>query len=677
MKKKAFNILNYQSSNTPQFVESRKNDLIEMGKDNLYPHYLEELYTSSSIHSAIINGVAQMIYGDGLDAVYKDFNVDQWLKVNQIFADKECLKRAALDIKLYGQCFFNVVWSEDRTTVGGVYHTPAATVRCGTANDEDKVELFYHKADWSDASTQPQAIPAFNTTDRTAASQMVHCKLYNPMSFYYGLPDYLGSTNYIEVDANLSEYHLNSIENGFFPSTMISWNDGVPTEEERAELERLVYQKFGGASNAGKILMSFSDSAENAPTVESFNLSEQHQIFDYLSKEVVVKILSGHRVTSPLLFGIRNEGGGFGSNADEMKDSYDLFYNTVILPFQRIILDGLRPVFAASGITLELYFKPLKPASFLEVDNLFGKATGADTADKDASYNGAQIASAVEVLVKVQEGVLTEDQAKVFLVQMLQFTPEVADALFVEGVDALDQVQEEEQTEEAVAETQLHKCSDHGHHECNLSKKKSEDWLELIREKDHRVGEAYYLVTSEIVNDTTPDHDLHSAKLQLLYAEYSDKEGVSEERDIVSKDGYYFAVRYRYEETAQTPPVDPNYKSRDFCEEMMDASVDGVEYRWEDLLDMEKDGVNSQFAPAGKSKYSIVDWKGGVYCRHGFVRNIYIYAPEGEPTEVEMLEYEGAWDDVMMRVGNNFEIEQPGFEIVAPIDTPSRGSLKY
>ena len=472
MSKRHFNILNYQSSNTPQFTESRKEDMIEMGTDNLYPHYLEELYSSSSIHSAIINGVGQMIYGEGLDAVYKDFNVEQWLKVNQIFGDKECLKRAALDLKLYGQCYFNTIWSEDRQTIAQVLHVPAATIRCGTANDEDQITRFYHCTDWGDAHAVPQVIPAFNTSDRTAASQMIQCKLYNPMSFYYGLPDYLGSTNYIEVDANLSEYHLNSIENGFFPSTLISWNDGVPTEEERAELERLVYNKFGGASNAGKILMSFSDSAENAPTVESFNPSEQHQMFDYLSKEVVVKILSGHRVTSPLLFGIRNEGGGFGSNAEEMKDAYDLFYNTVIVPFQKIMLDALRPVFAASGITLELYFKPLKPASFLEVDNLFGQATGADTADKDASYNGAQIASAVEVLVKVQEGIITEDQAKVFLVQMLQFTPQVADALFIQGVDALDTVQEEEQDEEAIAETQLHKCSDHAHHECHLSKKK-------------------------------------------------------------------------------------------------------------------------------------------------------------------------------------------------------------
>jgi len=663
MKQQQFNILNYHSSNTPQFVESRKEDLIEMGQDNLYPHYLEELYVSSSMHSAIINGVAQMIYGEGLDAVYKDLNVEQWLKVNQIFSDKECLKRCALDIKLYGQCYFNVVWSEDRTTIAGVYHTPAATIRCGVANDEGEVDLFYHKTDWSDNRLEPQAIPRFNTTDRTAASQIVHCKLYNPLSFYYGLPDYLGSTNYIEVDANLSEYHLNSINNGFFPSTILSFNDGVPTQEERAELERLVYNKFGSASNAGKILMTFNDSAESAPTVESFNISDSHKVFDYLSKEVVVKILSGHRVTSPLLFGIRNEGGGFGSNAEELRDSYDLFYNTVVLPFQRVILDGLRPVFAAAGVTLELYFKPLKPASFLEVANVFGP-DAADTSDKDASYNGAQISSAVDVLVKVQEGLITEEQAKVFLVQMLQFTPQVAEALFIEGIDAIKEVEKEEDEGEAAAEQQM-------------SKKKSEDWMAQLRERDSRVGEGYYLVRSEVVEDTQFDHDLHDAKMQLFYSEYDQREDISPLRDIVSKDGYFFAVRYRYEETAQTPPVDPNYKSRDFCEEMMDLSLDGVEFRWEDLQQMEKDGVNGDFAPRGKSKYSIVDWKGGVYCRHGFVRNIYIYAPEGEPVEVEMKSYEGSWDDVMQRVGNNFEIEQPGFEIVAPIDTPSRGSLLY
>ncbi len=66
--------------------------------------------------------------------------------------------------------------------------------------------------------------------------------------------------------------------------------------------------------------------------------------------------------------------------------------------------------------------------------------------------------------------------------------------------------------------------------------------------------------------------------------------------------------------------------------------------------------------------------KGGIYCRHGWKRQIFIYAPEGEPLEVDMMLIEGAWDDVMKRVGNNPEVVQKGDEYVAPIDTPTKGA---
>ena len=100
MKKEAFSVLNYNSTVTPVFKESQNKEWIDMGTDNLYPHYLEELFASSSIHSAIVNGVAQMIYGEGLEALNKDENIEQWLKVNQIFSDKDALKRCALDLYL-------------------------------------------------------------------------------------------------------------------------------------------------------------------------------------------------------------------------------------------------------------------------------------------------------------------------------------------------------------------------------------------------------------------------------------------------------------------------------------------------------------------------------------------------------------------------------------------------
>ena len=151
----------------------------------------------------------------------------------------------AFDLKLYGQCYLNVIWSQDRTTISEVYHVPCANVRCGKVNDNDEVTQFYYSTDWEHVSQNPpQVIPAFSANDRTAASQMLQIKLYNPQSFYYGLPDYIGSLSWIDADAKVADFHSSSLENGLFPSMVINFRSGVPSDEERQKLERLIYDKF-------------------------------------------------------------------------------------------------------------------------------------------------------------------------------------------------------------------------------------------------------------------------------------------------------------------------------------------------------------------------------------------------------------------------------------------------
>ena len=276
------------------------------GDNDLYPYFLQDLYASSAIHNAIVRGTADMIYGNGLTSEFKDDHVDQWLEVVKLIGDGECLRRAAFDIKMFGQCYFNVIWSVDRSRPAEVHHIPVAHVRAGVADNEDSPVMYYLADDWSKASGKPtQPIPAFNTEDRTAASQIMHVRMYSPMNHYYAVPDYIGSTNYIELDRDISEFHLNNIKNGLFPSMMLTFNNGIPTDDEREEMERAIYNKFSGASNAGKILINWNDNAEDAPKIDPFNLTDPHKIYDYLSDQVLQRILSGHRVTSPLLFGLR------------------------------------------------------------------------------------------------------------------------------------------------------------------------------------------------------------------------------------------------------------------------------------------------------------------------------------------------------------------------------------
>jgi hypothetical protein len=148
----------------------------------------------------------------------------------------------------------------------------------------------------------------------------------------------------------------------------VGFSNGIPTEEERRTIERQLNAKFAGSGNAGKILITFNDGKETAPVIEPIQMNDAQSAWEGMSKQAVNQILAGHRVTSPILFGIRSEGGGLGNNADELRDAYSLFNNTVVIPFQNTLLKGLEKIFRVNDINLDLYFKSLKPADFIDLD---------------------------------------------------------------------------------------------------------------------------------------------------------------------------------------------------------------------------------------------------------------------------------------------------------------------
>ena len=355
-----------RASNIPVYRETPGEDWVKYGEDNLYNLYLDVLMYGSAIHNAIVRGTADLIYGNGLHAESKDQYPEQWVRLMAMFDNGKVLRRVAHDIKQYGHAYINTIWSEDRTTIAECHHVPAGKIRVGTANEDDEITQFFYCVDWQRASTlKVQTIPAFSAQDRSAPSQILMIKAYNPLSQYYGLPDYVGALNYIQMDQAISEFHLNNIQNGLFPSMHISFNSGIPTEEERIETELAVNEKFGGVNSAGRVLISFNDNRDEKPEIDTIPIPDQHRLYDYLSNQVSGKVLAGHRVTSPLLFGLRETGGGFGNNANEMREAFALYHTTTIQSYQDLIIDGLRPIFSASNIVLPLELKPMEPDEYL------------------------------------------------------------------------------------------------------------------------------------------------------------------------------------------------------------------------------------------------------------------------------------------------------------------------
>ena len=96
-------------------------------------------------------------------------------------------------------------------------------------------------------------IPAFGTSNE--AIELLYIKPYVAGHYYFSPVDYQGSLQYAELEEEVSNYHLSNIKNGLAPSMLINFNNGVPNEEERELIERRIYEKYSGSSNAGKFML--------------------------------------------------------------------------------------------------------------------------------------------------------------------------------------------------------------------------------------------------------------------------------------------------------------------------------------------------------------------------------------------------------------------------------------
>ena len=358
------------SETSPVVQEVRGRDYIEYGTDdwkNLYPQFLIDLYYTSSTHAAIVNTTSEMIAGTDI-IVDENDNLEQYVKLKKFFANAngkeslhEVLKKVSLDFKLQGAFGLHIIYNKARTEIVEVYHVPCERIRAGKPNEMGVVDTYYISADWSNTrANRPMPIAAFNSKDRTNPSQLLYTGLYSPNMDIYHTPDYLAANNWALVDSRVSEFHLNNISNGFSGSYMISFANGIPTQEERFQIERNLTEKFTGASNSGKFVLTFSDDKTRTPEITPISVSNADKQYLALQELLVSNILTGHRVTSPMLMGIKNDT-GLGSNVDELNAAFEVYLNTVIVPYQRHIIKTLSKIFDINGMNLPISFVQAKP----------------------------------------------------------------------------------------------------------------------------------------------------------------------------------------------------------------------------------------------------------------------------------------------------------------------------
>ncbi len=374
MKNKSdLSIVNLSTYTSPQVKEVSGKNFIEYGSDNNYFQYLIDRYNGSPTNNAIINGVSEMIYGKGLDATNSNKKPNEYAQMKALF-NKDCVRKLCYDLKLMGQCAIQVIYSKDRSRIVQLEHIPIETLRAEKCNEKGDIEGYYYFSDWSKykRGNELKRIPAFGTSKE--GLEILYVKPYRAGFKYYSPVDYQGGTQYAELEEEISNYHLNNILNGLAPSMLINFNNGTPDPEQREMIERRIYEKFSGSSNAGKFILAFNDNSETAATIDPIQLSDAHNQYQFLSDESSKKIMVAHRVVSPMLFGIKDST-GLGNNADELKTASILFDNLVIKGFQGLLIDAFDQILAYNDIALHLYFKTLQPLEFTDLENVEDEET--------------------------------------------------------------------------------------------------------------------------------------------------------------------------------------------------------------------------------------------------------------------------------------------------------------
>jgi hypothetical protein len=361
-------IVQLNSYTSPEIKVEKRENYVTYGSKNNYFQYLIDRYTGSPTNNAVVNGVSQMVFGKGLDATDSNKKPNEYAQMVTLL-HKDCVRKLVYDLKLMGQCAIQIIYSKDRKTVAQIEHMPVETLAMEKMNDKGEIEGFYYCSDWSTKkpSEELQRIPAFGTSKEPI--EILYVRPYVAGHYYYSPVDYQGGLQYAELEEEISNYHLNNIMNGLAPSMLVNFNNGVPNEEERANIEQRIIQKFSGSSNAGKFILSFNENAETAASIDPVQLSDAHNQYQFLSDESMKKIMVSHRVVSPMLLGIKDQT-GLGNNAEELKTASTLMDNIVIRPLQNLLIDAFDKILAVNQISLNLYFKTLQPLEFIDLENV-------------------------------------------------------------------------------------------------------------------------------------------------------------------------------------------------------------------------------------------------------------------------------------------------------------------
>ena len=518
----------------PEVVELKNKDWVQYGIDNNYFNYIIDVNNNSTTCRAITIGISNMIYGKGLAAHDADKRPEQYAQMMSLFK-KSDLRKFINDYKVLGMAAFQLVYQDGR--VKEVHHFPMETLRAEKCNDEGEIEGWYNSNNWGNLkpTEKPERIPAFGF-GKANGVEMYVLKPYEAGKYYYSSPDWSSAMPYAVLEDEIGDYLINDCINGFSGTKVVNFNNGVPDPDKMQSIKSDVLNKLTG-SRGEKVIVAFNNNSESKTTIDDIPLNDAPAHYQYLADECFRKLIVGHRVTSPMLLGIREGNDGLGNNAEEIKNAAQLFDNIVIQCFQDQVIECIDAILSVNDIALDLYFKTLKPLDFSDID-----IVNEEIIEEETGYELSKTCCSSD-----SEEELTEEESENILGHLAESGEQMSEEyVFVDEID------EEEDID-------------------------NEDWANyLISEKKSTLSKVKGLLG--------------------LKDEITSKKKGSSFSYLDSKNGLY-KIRYTYAIGSSKA----SSSQRDFCRNMMNMASAGTVWTIEDIDRASREGVNRELGHKGRS----------------------------------------------------------------------------
>ena len=401
----------------PDEEKDRMLGFTKWGKKNDYPYFLVDLYNGSAWHQGIIKNKTYYIAGGGLEVV--SGNMQPFIENKYAEFDmNEIAEMLAHDYEMFGGFCAIGTWNRDGSRVAVWEHVDLDSIRV-----DESERMYYISDDWtamqqSAEKTNLRAIPALDMTNKTGKFIIYYkdpVKKTKKEKGIYPKPPYYGGITAIQTDVDISRFHMHEIANSFKGGTMISFTDGYPeTQEEAENIKAQVKGRSQSVEDAGEIVITFSDTKDKAPIVQSLNGNDLDKRYETTENSVQQNILVAHSVVAPSLFGVAPAGS---FNAAETGDLYEIFKKTYVESRQKRLEWMINYMAELSGFVGKLKLKDVAPIGAEQPTaqaptipgDIPSNETQVDVAK--SALNGAQIASLIDVVAKIKEGLLTSESA--------------------------------------------------------------------------------------------------------------------------------------------------------------------------------------------------------------------------------------------------------------------------